>query len=249
VKITWRKAWFGLRLLVLILAVASTVVYGGVSLFHWQHVPTWLLVAAIGCTASSLLVTGAGALTKEFRQWQSTTLELDASQPLMALAGAIEASRGVPFGQIGISLWLVVPRWRMVGGPHLRRAARLRAMNQVPKSSLKWRSTMGVIGECWRTRQEQGPINLAAIYRKHKNDDEAQWAKAPAKTTLGLSLAQFREVGGRYGVVSAFPVFDKDGKHRGVLSIDVPEEYAFHVDHSDVRNAVNLAIMTLGGII
>lgn len=228
----WRAAR---RLLWIIPTALGTAVLALQQAAVWRDPPAWLIWAAVGVSAASLVIE---ALTEVFRQTKRPGAPYesgDRQKFMSASAAEIHQQTGLPFASIGISLWVVhTPHplrarvRRALNGAHpevfLYRIERFRVADPTPTNEA-WNRGRGVIGSCIRDN--------AQVYRDYRpvQKDYPLGSPPPSKTQWKRLRSEKRDDGfdpqdfirmiHRYEQVLAYPITDDEGTLVGCISVDI----------------------------
>jgi hypothetical protein len=195
---------------------AAAVVVVGLVRFNWpasfwpKHVYTTL--AALGLTALTPIVQATVAEKGEKRRREQAEQE-NSIQPFLATSLIFLARHGgANWEKTGIQAFLVANRgWRRQE-EHIR-LAKIR-IAAIPSSGIRWTKGKGAIGRCWETKAPQF-IDLEEHFADLQHVDESGWNTLTAEQRIGLTYSDFKQVNGKYGVVAAVPIMDREGKYRG----------------------------------
>lgn len=93
------------------------------------------------------------------------------------------------------------------------------------QSGVRFTSSKGVVGECWRTKKNvhKDLEGLAARWASVELTEDA-FQKIKASSRQGFTLEEFQVVVGKYTEIAAEPIWhpSKDGKLVGILTLDRP---------------------------
>jgi hypothetical protein len=149
----------------------------------------------------------AKALEREdnVRSLLTTSLVLIAREP------------GAPWDEIGVQAFLVTGwLWRK----RQSRIAKVR-LSSIASSGVTWTKDKGVIGRCWETRTNQWAQLEDPPFSELATTPEATWNQLRSSATYGLSYADYRALGQKYGTVAAVPIMAGD-KYIGCITLDTP---------------------------
>jgi len=168
---------------------------------------------------------------------------------------------------LGLHVWLV-PRWHWrlappafkerlpesvkdkVPSPAMWRPARLRHIDHIDPSGIRWRRGRGVIGRCWLRRQAIS-FSLQADWGAYRDYDAKQW-KALRRdpkfrhVTMKLNFEQFQRMQSLYSEVLAVPIYkQRESGNRYLVGCVVADMPALKDGQSPRFSILNSTFETL----
>jgi hypothetical protein len=79
-----------------------------------------------------------------------------------------------------------------------------------------------VIGRCWETHASQIVQLDQPPFSELSEVQEPRWLEIDAGVRYGLSYADYRALGAKYGTIAAVPMINDTGGYLGCITLDMP---------------------------
>lgn len=138
-----------------------------------------------------------------------------------------ETETGVPFRDMGVSIFRVTTLPPVVGTEYLVREVRFRLEAPQP-ADIDWTLGKGAIGRAWalRKRQHCDWQPIARRWGQMSTVPEADWAGLTEEQRWGFSRDEFRTMSGKYAEILAVPInHPKTGAIMGCMALDRKMDY------------------------
>ena len=146
-------------------------------------------------------------------------LELEQKIRTFLVASLVYCARqgGVDWEKTGIQAFIVCGFWKW---QRQERLAKVR-LGAIPSSGIRWKKSKGMIGRCWETRGVQY-ADLDVHFAPYATFTRSQWEMLSTETRYGLTFDDYQTLKGKYGVVAAVPIVNKQDKYIGCITADTP---------------------------
>ncbi len=184
----------------------------------WGAREEWVLRALVITAAVPLFQSAFSEYTERARRRgieKREKLETILTAALIQMVRQAEAD----WETTGVQVFLVKRCGWLRQERHVR-AAKVR-LGASPSSGVDWPRRKGVIGRCWQTRRQQYE-DLERQFRPYEDLSKEQWDQLSEKTRFGLTFEDFQRLGGKYGIVAAVPIVDRNDRYVGCLTADMP---------------------------
>lgn len=217
--------------------------------WSWVHRPSthiWLVGAL---SVLTLLDTIRRAIFR-FSERARMKKKAEIRKQLSALAAGIAKITGQPIEDIGCGLFLVQRRW-FGYADRLVRFERVRLIDNVPASDVKFTKGKGTVGECWQNQRKAHDEwdSRNERYANRSLTDE-EWNQLAEEDRRGFTREEWVSLVGKYSEVVAMPVM-VDEKFRGCLAVDrrwyrSTVKGTRRLDEDDVATSIGAISQTLG---
>jgi hypothetical protein len=123
-----------------------------------------------------------------------------------------------PWDLTGVQAFMVRGWWFR---KHQVRVAKVR-LASAPQSGVRWSEGKGVIGRCWETHASQIVQLDQPPFSELSEVQEPHWLEIDAGVRYGLSYADYRALGAKYGTIAAVPMINDSGGYLGCITLDMP---------------------------
>ncbi len=189
---------------------------------------TAVLAAAIVCGLASLREV-VGGLVERLGEDRSESFRRSLENELGVLWRSVAITDdALKVSPVGLHIWLV-PRWhwryppemlisrkqatfrRRLPTPSLWRPAKLRHIDHVDPSYMKWRRGRGVVGQCWLQRGRV-QLDVEKDWKQFESVSASEWKAASrndnvTNLTMQLTFGQFQRLRKLYSEVLAVPIY------------------------------------------
>lgn len=180
----------------------------------WQH---WIILSLAAAAATPVVQT---AVSEGGERRRRKELERDERIRTLLAPSFVVLARdcGAPWDKMGIQAFLLTS-W----GKRRRhvRISKIR-LSSAPSSGVRWTKDKGVIGRCWESRREQWEQLDSGAFQRLSGVPEYQWKMQDPNTTFGLTYAEYKTIGTKYGTIAAVPIISSSDKYIGCITLDTP---------------------------
>jgi hypothetical protein len=198
----------------------------------------------IGALAGVVALFGPGQIAvRALAEWfGQVTYEqrLGMEEPAKACLVGLTEVTGIPFTEIGVTVFVVLrSRWHPVRGIQ-KRVVRLRMESTPAPTTVQWTKNKGLLGECW-TQRRDASRDHAQQFDGNMSCTEEEWARAPSHVRQNLSYRDYQQIR-TFGFVFAAPMIDPIKAHyHGCLVVQIPAQHKEALATTDALDLIHLS--------
>jgi len=181
---------------------------------RWQLIGLALVVAVFGPGEIAFRAIG------EFLGDVSYATRLNLEEPTKACVVGLSKLTPIPVTKIGITVFVVRRTRTHLWTGVQRRVVRVRLESNPTPTHIHWTKKKGLLGECWRERQD-AKLNHPKHFGPYMKYDKKQWKDLPQDCKMHLTFKDFTQIR-PFGFVLASPLISNDGRYRGCMVVQVP---------------------------